>query len=80
VAPGPVRSMPPTKLPSPHFSIGAWLSRRSRAVIEQFWKRTSRVHLSSIADVLAADREARRIAQEEVAPIPSASGKRAVNI
>jgi 1-deoxy-D-xylulose-5-phosphate reductoisomerase len=53
-------------------AVAAFLDRRMAfpaiaRVIEQVLKRTPRVHLNSIADVLAADREARRMAQEEVA-------------
>jgi 1-deoxy-D-xylulose-5-phosphate reductoisomerase len=53
-------------------AVAAFLERRMAfpaiaRVIEQVLKRTPRVHLNSIGDVLEADREARRIAQEEVA-------------
>jgi 1-deoxy-D-xylulose-5-phosphate reductoisomerase len=53
-------------------AVAAFLERRmpfpaiARA-IEQVLKRTPRVKLNNIADVLDADREARRIAREEVA-------------
>jgi 1-deoxy-D-xylulose-5-phosphate reductoisomerase len=53
-------------------AVAAFLERRMAfpaiaRVIEQVLARTPRVRLGSIADVLAADREARRMAQEEVA-------------
>jgi 1-deoxy-D-xylulose-5-phosphate reductoisomerase len=52
-------------------AVAAFLDRRMpfpaiARVIEQVLKRTPRVNLSSIADVLDADREARRMAREEV--------------
>jgi 1-deoxy-D-xylulose-5-phosphate reductoisomerase len=51
-------------------AVAAFLDRRMAfpaiaRVIEQVLKRTPRVYLNSIADVLEADREARRMAQEE---------------
>jgi 1-deoxy-D-xylulose-5-phosphate reductoisomerase len=55
-------------------AVAAFLERRMpfpaiAQVIERVLERTPRVRLSSIADVLEADREARRIACEEVASL-----------
>ena len=56
-------------------AVEAFLDRRLPfsgipEVIERVLARTPRVKLSAIADVLAADSEARRIASEELAKMP----------